>query len=159
MATTCTCCGEVSGPTVKLLKHDVTICYNCLDWLERQRRIQIAGHSGRWHVVDHEPVFKVSNIERAKDHYTKLGFEISEHDETYAFAHRDGVVTIHLTFDDGVPSPSALYLHVDDANQVATEWRLAGMAVDGPVDEEYGKTEGSHRDPDGNLIRFGSPLR
>jgi hypothetical protein len=27
-----------------------------------------------------------------------------------------------------------------------------------PEDYEYGKREGSHEDPDGNLIRFGSPL-
>lgn len=24
---------------------------------------------------------------------------------------------------------------------------------------DYGKREGAHRDPDGNLLRFGSPLR
>ena len=28
-----------------------------------------------------------------------------------------------------------------------------------PQDFDYGKHEGSHSDPDGNLIRFGSPLR
>jgi hypothetical protein len=27
----------------------------------------------------------------------------------------------------------------------------------GPADYDYGKREGSHTDPDGNLIRFGSP--
>jgi hypothetical protein len=31
--------------------------------------------------------------------------------------------------------------------------------VDGPRDEDYGKREGSVADPDGNVIRFGSPLR
>jgi hypothetical protein len=29
----------------------------------------------------------------------------------------------------------------------------------GAQDFDYGKREGSHTDPDGNLIRFGSPLR
>jgi hypothetical protein len=29
--------------------------------------------------------------------YDKLGFEIGHHDETYAFAHRDKDLTIHLT--------------------------------------------------------------
>ena len=31
------------------------------------------------------------------------------------------------------------------------------MNVIGPADYDYGKHEGSHRDPDGNLLRFGSP--
>jgi hypothetical protein len=31
--------------------------------------------------------------------------------------------------------------------------------VVGPDDYDYGKREGSHVDPDGNLLRFGSPLR
>jgi len=41
----------------------------------------------------------------------------------------------------------------------AEEWRQAGIEVDGPRDEDYGKREGSITDPDGNVIRFGSPLR
>jgi uncharacterized glyoxalase superfamily protein PhnB len=52
-----------------------------------------------------------------------------------------------------------LYLHVDDADQLAAEWRKAGVPVTGPQDYDYGKREGSHLDPDGNKIRFGSPLR
>jgi hypothetical protein len=34
-----------------------------------------------------------------------------------------------------------------------------GASVIGPEDSDYGKREGSHADRDGNLIRFGSPLR
>jgi hypothetical protein len=30
--------------------------------------------------------------------------------------------------------------------------------VDGPRDQDYGKREGSITDPDGNVIRFGSPI-
>ena len=54
---------------------------------------------------------------------------------------------------------SMMYLHVDDADELATEWRNAGMQVTEPEDQEYGKHEGTHLDPDGNLIRFGSPRR
>jgi uncharacterized glyoxalase superfamily protein PhnB len=43
--------------------------------------------------------------------------------------------------------------------QVAEEWRAKGIEVEGPRDEDYGKREGSVRDPDGNLIRFGSTIR
>jgi hypothetical protein len=118
--------------------------------------MQIACHSGAWHVTGHEPIFKTSNVLRALDHYAKLGFEIFEHDMTYAFAVRDGMIKIHLALtDDGEVIPSSLYLYVDDAHKVAEEWRKVGLEVTGPEDD-CGKTEGSHRDPDGNLIRFGS---
>ncbi len=49
-------------------------------------------------------------------------------------------------------------MYVDDTDQLAEEWRGAGVEFTGPTDFEYGKREGSHTDPDGNLIRFGSPL-
>lgn len=52
-----------------------------------------------------------------------------------------------------------LYLHVDDADQLAAEWRKAGVTVSGPEDYDYGQHEGCHVDPDGNRLRFGSPLR
>jgi hypothetical protein len=116
--------------------------------------------SGLWRVDGFEPIFSVENVARASAHYAQLGFEIDFHDETYAFAHRDRDLTIHLTLREGerTQGGSALYIHCEDANAPAAEWRSAGLDVTGPDDEEYGKREGSHTDPDGNLIRFGSPL-
>jgi uncharacterized glyoxalase superfamily protein PhnB len=49
-------------------------------------------------------------------------------------------------------------MHVDDADALAEEWRAAGVQFVEPADFDYGKREGSHADPDGNVIRFGSPL-
>ena len=102
----------------------------------------------------------MADVERSVNHYQRLGFETSHHDETYAFAHRGDNLTIHLTQADGDAGPKvgSLYLHVDDADQLADEWRKAGLGVVGPEDTTYGKREGSHTDPDGNLIRFGSPV-
>ena len=54
---------------------------------------------------------------------------------------------------------STLYIHVDDADDLAADWRKAGMEVVDPENQDYGKREGSHVDPDGNLIRFGGPPR
>jgi catechol 2,3-dioxygenase-like lactoylglutathione lyase family enzyme len=110
-------------------------------------------------IVGFEPFFSVRNVERAVHHYQQLGFTTSYHDESYAFAHRDEL-TIHLGHADepSAHTPSVLYIHVDDAERLATDWREAGMEVVGPDDYDYGKREGSHVDPDGNLIRFGSPL-
>jgi catechol 2,3-dioxygenase-like lactoylglutathione lyase family enzyme len=112
-------------------------------------------------VAGFEPIFVVSDVTRSIDHYTRLGFETSRHDDTYAFAHRDRDLTIHLAQAEADTTPGAglLYLHVDDADQVAESWRKAGLGVTDPEDFEYEKREGSHLDPDGNLIRFGSPIR
>jgi len=111
-------------------------------------------------IVSFEPGFSVLNIERARAHYESLGFTTSAHDESYAFAHRDDL-TIHLRLVEGQATHASanLYLHVDDADALAAEWRAAGAEVEGPADYEYGQREGLHRDPDGNVIRFGSPLR
>jgi catechol 2,3-dioxygenase-like lactoylglutathione lyase family enzyme len=108
-----------------------------------------------------EPIFVVSDVARAAAHYERLGFSTSYHDDGYAFAHRNQL-TIHLA-GPGTESErtgrGSIYMHVDDADALAAEWRAAGLEFVEPQDFDYGKREGSHRDPDGNLIRFGSPLR
>ncbi len=111
-------------------------------------------------VVGVEPIFTVADVTRAVDHYERLGFTTSHHDASYAFAHRDHL-TIHLaqTDDPAIALGGSIYMHVDDADRLADDWRKAGVEVVGPDDYDYGKREGSHTDPDGNLIRFGSPLR
>lgn len=110
-------------------------------------------------IVGTEPIFTVTDVQQAVEHYQRLGFSTSCHDETYAFAHRDEL-TIHLAHrdDPATEGPSSLYLHVDDAEELAAQWRRAGMQVSGPEDYDYGKREGWHLDPDGNKIRFGSPI-
>jgi predicted enzyme related to lactoylglutathione lyase len=158
MTSVCSCCGEAKPLTVPLQCHpDTVICADCLDWLSTKLSKQRAA-TGRTRIVGTESIFHVSDVARALDHYQRLGFSTDSHDETYAFAHRDNL-TVHLTESDGAPAASALYLHVDDADRLAEEWRRAGVAVVGPQDFDYGKREGSHTDPDGNLLRFGSPLR
>ena len=60
---------------------------------------------------------------------------------------------------DGDPrcGPAAAYLHVPDADALAAEWAHV-PGTETPVDTDYGLREGRHVDPDGNLLRFGSPL-
>jgi catechol 2,3-dioxygenase-like lactoylglutathione lyase family enzyme len=161
-ATTCSCCGKTGEPTVQLHAHrEIQICDDCLHWLNAKRNEQMNAHGGAWRAEGFEPIFVVADVARSCDHYAKLGFEISQHDDTYAFAHRDRDLTIHLTNGEegDVSGGSSLYIHCANADELADEWRKAGLVVTGPKDEEYGKREGSHADPDGNLIRFGSPLR
>jgi catechol 2,3-dioxygenase-like lactoylglutathione lyase family enzyme len=107
----------------------------------------------------HDVIFRVADVPRSVAHYERLGFEIGHHDEHYAFASRDRL-TIHLAETEAAweGARGALYMHVDDADALAEEWRAAGVEVEEPQDYEYGKHEGSHVDPDGNVLRFGSPL-
>ncbi len=117
--------------------------------------------TGSWLVTGVEPIFKVASVTRSVAWFEWAGFGVSFHDDTYAFAHRDRDLTIHLAraVGDEPPGHGAVYLHCHDADQVAEEWRQAGIAVVDPWDEDYGKREGSITDPDGNVIRFGSPIR
>jgi len=156
------CCSKQGKPTVQLHDHrEIQICHDCLGWMNAKRDQQMMAHDGGWKVGGFEPIFTVVDVARSVDHNAKMGFEISFHDGTYAFAHRDRDLTIHLTKREGdiQPGGGSLYIHCEDADQVADEWRKAGLEVIGPKDEDYGKREGSHADPDGTHIRFGSPLR
>ena len=162
MAVECTCCSASVDWWVRLRSHpELPICHNCLDGLNGQRDGQLQLISGSWLVTGFEPVFKVSDVSWSAVWFRQAGFEVSFHDDTYAFAHRDKDLTIQLarTTEDEAAGHGVLYLHCHDADQVAEEWRQAGIDVVGPRDEDYGKREGLVTDPDGNVIRFGSPLR
>ena len=106
-----------------------------------------------------DPIFAVADMPRAVEHYQRLGFEIGYFDESYAFAQWKSL-NLHLDLTNAPPPGGGLlYLHVDDADALAEEWRAAGANVTGPQDFPWGKHEGSLTDPDGNTIRFGSPRR
>jgi catechol 2,3-dioxygenase-like lactoylglutathione lyase family enzyme len=105
-------------------------------------------------------VFSVLDVERAVEHYQRLGFTTEYHDTTYAFA-RWGNLVVHLGLDEHPDAhmTSELYIHVDDADELAAGWRKAGIEFVEPENQDYGKREGRHVDPDGNIIRFGGPPR
>jgi catechol 2,3-dioxygenase-like lactoylglutathione lyase family enzyme len=160
----CACCEKPVRETdsVRLLHNsDVAICFDCLDWLNTQRDRHVRAHGGGWVVAGSEPVFVVADMPRAADHYRKLGFEITYHDDSYAFAEH-GSLNLHLELsvdDEPRPGGGVLYVHCDDADDVVAEWRKAGLVLTGPENKPWGKYEGEHVDPDGNIIRFGSPRR
>jgi Ser/Thr protein kinase RdoA (MazF antagonist) len=113
------------------------------------------------------PVFPVRDLRRALAHYASLGFEVEPYadGDEYGFAGRDEV-SLHLSLDEG-HGPEAghqhvgtAYLHVEDADALYDEWARpgAGGLTRRVGDTPYKLREGSHVDPDGNLIRFGSPM-
>jgi hypothetical protein len=74
------------------------------------------------------------------------------------FASRDGI-EIHLgVVPGGDHRTSSAYLFVDNADDLAAAWRSAGAEVHSPQDTEWAQHEGAVVDPDGNVIRFGSPM-
>ena len=81
----------------------------------------------------------------------------------YAFATRDRV-EIHLGSTPAGSNEhaehhhhSTAYIWVDDADELAAAWQQAGADVHLPEDTAWGQHEGAMVDPDGNVIRFGSP--
>lgn len=109
------------------------------------------------------PVFVTTDLDRALRHYEQLGFSVRAYDDAdyYGYAIRDGI-EIHLAKVDRLDpltTTSCMYLWVDDAAALHDEWRAAGVQgrLHTPTATAYGLDEGAHVDPDGNLIRFGSP--
>jgi catechol 2,3-dioxygenase-like lactoylglutathione lyase family enzyme len=105
------------------------------------------------------PTFPVRDVDAALAFYATLGFAIRRYEggDEYGFATRDGV-EIHLGRGGEIDCRATAYVFVLDADAVAAEWRAAGAEVHGPQDTEWGKHEGAMVDPDGNVIRFGSPM-
>ena len=108
------------------------------------------------------PIFPVRDLSASFAHYQRLGFATREYEGGgYGYATRDGV-ELHLGLVPEVDfrtTTGTAYLWVDDADELAQEWRSAGADVRMPEDTEWGQHEGVLIDPDGNVIRFGSPMR
>jgi hypothetical protein len=67
-------------------RKDTVICYSCLDYLNSQRARQIVILDGLQPLAGFDPAFSVRDVERGIDHYERLGFIGSRHDDGYAFA-------------------------------------------------------------------------
>ncbi|MEV0644689.1 VOC family protein [Phytomonospora sp. NPDC050363] len=111
------------------------------------------------------PVLPVGDLSASVAHYRALGFTVETYagEAEYAFARRGGI-ELHLSRVDGLEpdlSVVSAYLYVDDAEELSEEWSRSGASgrFVPPVDTDYGLREGAHIDPDGNLLRYGSPLK
>lgn len=104
------------------------------------------------------PIFPVRDLGRALTYYRQLGFTTREYPAGgYGFAALEGV-ELHLGVVTGEATPASAYLFVEDADSLARSWAAAGADIRTPEDTDWGQHEGVVIDPDGNIIRFGSPM-
>ncbi len=106
------------------------------------------------------PAFPVRDVRVALAYYQRLGFTTREYTgAVYGFAVMDGVeIQVGIVPDGKATAPATAYLYVEDADSLARTWASAGGDIRFPEDTEWGQREGVLIDPDGNIIRFGSPL-
>lgn len=152
--TECWCCGaeRAAGELVRLGCHDeVGLCEGCIGWLADRR----GGHAVRRTV----PILATGDVSRALAHYAALGFDAELWEGGgYGFVKRDGVELLHVgereDFDVATNTVSC-YLHVRDADAHHAEWSAVAVAGElvAPFNTDYGLREGSHTDPDGNVVR------
>ncbi len=106
------------------------------------------------------PIFPVRELNVSLAYYAQLGFTTREYDGGgYGYAVVDDI-EIHLGVVENLDTRNhaSAYLFVDDAEELAARWRAAGIEVHRPQDTAWGQHEGAVVDPDGNVIRFGSPI-
>jgi predicted enzyme related to lactoylglutathione lyase len=109
------------------------------------------------------PIFPVSDLTAALAYYRGLGFDARPwRGGGYGYVTFDDA-EIHLgvepDLDKRAGGRATAYLFVDDADALARTWVAAGGDVRLPEDTEWGRHEGALIDPDGNVIRFGSPMK
>jgi DNA-binding MarR family transcriptional regulator len=106
------------------------------------------------------PIFPVRDLAAALAHYASLGFHAEPHEEgdSYGFVNRERV-GLHLE-ERQHGDHAAAYLYVRDADAIYQEWSRPGIGgrTSPVVTTDYQMREGSHTDPDGNLIHFGSAI-
>jgi catechol 2,3-dioxygenase-like lactoylglutathione lyase family enzyme len=105
------------------------------------------------------PIFPVSDLAAALAYYRGLGFRAREWPGGgYGFITFERA-EIHLGFEPDMRADrrATAYLFVEDADVLARTWLAAGGDVRLPEDTDWGQHEGALVDPDGNVIRFGSP--
>jgi hypothetical protein len=115
------------------------------------------------------PVLPVRSVKNAIDHYRRLGFAAEAYNEAvnsdpiYGFVQR-GAIQFHLSRTPDLKTghnSSACYVYVDDADALYAEWQTlsVGGKLQAPTSTPYRLREFVYWDPDGNLIRVGSPDR
>jgi uncharacterized protein (DUF952 family) len=109
------------------------------------------------------PILPSLDLERTAAWYQRLGFEVGGmYPNEYLIVHRDGFALHFFVQPELTPDNNdhGAYLWCNDAFALHAEWLAAGAEgrLGAPERADYGLDEGSYIDPDGNLLRFGSPV-
>lgn len=182
---TCGCCGRAM-PANRLTQLGSTpavrICAGCALWAARRgarrpdlRRLGRIAAAVRQRLLTRSsrqresfvrvaiPILPSADFERTMEFWRQLGFEIVERHPGYLVT-AAGDIEVHFSQDRdpalaGVPGAGRAFIHVRDAAALHEKLRSVGVDDLGPVeDQDYGLREFAVTDPDGNLIRFGSPV-
>jgi hypothetical protein len=108
------------------------------------------------------PIFPTADMDAMRAHYEALGFTVQVHGGGYGSAARDRIrIHFKLVPDMGPATErGAAYVGADDAVALRAEWLAAGVGETSDLfDPGFGVLEAAHTDGDGNLLRFGSPVK
>lgn len=170
----CGCCGRAVGieRVVELGNSPgVFICDQCALWAARRstrmpvirldpravlRRLGSRARASR-SVPKAIPILPSADLDRTSAFYRTFGMEELARYEGYLLMGFRGV-ELHFTSRDGSTRAGEAFVLVPDAGRLWKEFRSAGVAGFGPVeDRSHGLREFVVSDPDGNRIRVGSP--
>jgi uncharacterized glyoxalase superfamily protein PhnB len=113
------------------------------------------------------PVLHVGSSRAAEEFFSRLGFrqefamrfDESKADPCYMGFKRDGVLLHVSSFSGDGVSGGAVYVAVDDVDELHRELVAKGVPIDtGPVDQSWGTREMYVKDIDRNSIRFTQEL-
>jgi len=107
-----------------------------------------------------------ADLDRTIAFWTPVGFKVGERFDGYLVTHAEGVELPFTVATGGGSSehaaivrPGEAFVHVKDALALWKRLRSADVAGVGRVeDRDYGLREFAVMDPDGNRVRFGSPV-
>ena len=123
--------------------------------LEQTSRAQVEGQ-----VI---PTLPARDIEQTVAYYEALGFDLVAKypgEQTYAIVRRDDAELHFYEFPvDPKENLAGCYLRIGDADALHAEWMAAGIEILQPLTEtDYGLREFAISDPNGNLLKVGSPI-
>ena len=110
------------------------------------------------------PTLPARDIDETVAYYERLGFELVAAypgDQRYVIIRRDDAELHFYEFPvDPKQNLSGCYLRIGDAAALHDEWEAARTEILQPLTEtDYGLREFAVSDPNGNLIKIGSPLK
>ena len=174
----CGCCGRQlpKSEVVELgSTPGVFICVGCAIWAARRagptaalRQLRftplggllrrLTGHGTGAGPRAAIPILPSADLDRTAAFYAAAGFTETERHEGYLLMHQRGV-ELHFTLEADV-APGQCFIHVTDAQQLWKQLKHTSTPGVGPIaNQDYGLREFALTDPDGNRVRFGSPIR